>query len=155
MKLMTVLTVSLFASISICAAAHADEHGKVEEHKVERAPAPKFVAHPSGVHPNGATAHSHPIRVLAPKVVVHGAKTWAHWEHPDFVRPVYYWDWASIHSVSCTAEDSYGDQYPVTETARHGFGLSNMTDVEDDALDRCYSESGQDNTCYLATCSHV
>jgi len=33
--------------------------------------------------------------------------------------------------------------------------LANMTDVEDDALDRCYSESGQDSTCALATCTHL
>ena len=35
-----------------------------------------------------------------------------------------------------------------------GFGLVNMTAVEDDALDRCYEESGGDPSCYLATCSH-
>jgi hypothetical protein len=35
-----------------------------------------------------------------------------------------------------------------------GFGLVNMTAVEDDALDRCAEESGGDQSCYLATCSH-
>jgi hypothetical protein len=30
-----------------------------------------------------------------------------------------------------------------------------MTNVEDDALDRCYSESGQDTTCVLASCTHI
>jgi hypothetical protein len=55
----------------------------------------------------------------------------------------------------CVAEDSYGDQYPVSEAAPPGFGLSDMTGVEDDALDRCYSESGQDSTCVLATCTHI
>ncbi len=29
-----------------------------------------------------------------------------------------------------------------------------MTSVEDDALDRCYQESGGDQSWYLATCSH-
>jgi len=67
---------------------------------------------------------------------------------------VYYWNWRIIHNVTCTAEDSYGDQYPVTATVWHGFGLNDMTKVEDDALDRCYAESGQDNTCYLMTCTH-
>ena len=57
--------------------------------------------------------------------------------------------------MTCIAEDSYGDQYPVSEAAAPGFGLANMTEVEDDALDRCFSESGQDATCVLATCTHV
>jgi hypothetical protein len=91
---------------------------------------------------------------MAPAVVAHGRGGWARWNHPEFARPVYYWDWDLIHGVTCTAEDSYGDQYPVTETAFPGFGLASMTAVEDDALDRCYAESGQDSTCYLATCSH-
>jgi hypothetical protein len=97
---------------------------------------------------------SHAVRVLAPRVIVHGGNEWARWNHPEFTRPVYYWDWAAVHNVSCVAEDSYGDQYPVTEAAGPGFGLSYMTGVEDDALNRCYSESGGDTTCYLATCSH-
>jgi hypothetical protein len=29
-----------------------------------------------------------------------------------------------------------------------------MTVIEDDALDRCYAESGQDPSCVLETCSH-
>jgi hypothetical protein len=86
--------------------------------------------------------------------VVHGRAGWEHWDHPTFMRPVYYWDWAAVRSVTCIAEDSYGDQYPVTETAAPGFGLDNMTDVEDDALDRCYYGSGGDPTCFLATCTH-
>ena len=45
--------------------------------------------------------------------------------------------------------------YPVTEAAQPGFGLADMTQVEDDALDRCYAESGQDPTCVLATCTHI
>jgi len=116
---------------------------------------PKFEHHPAGTHPRGATVQSHPVRVLAPKIITRRrGGGWAHWEHPDFVRPVYYWNWRIIHSVTCTAEDSYGDQYPVTETAWRGFGLDSMNQIEDAALDRCYSESGQDGTCYLLTCTH-
>ena len=148
MKGKTLLGVAaLLCSVSIVAVA--------EEHRgPERAPAPKFQGHPPGIHPRGATVHPHATRVLAPRVVVYGHHEWGHWAHPEFARPTYYWDWAAIHSVSCVAEDSYGDQYPVTESAVPGFGLNNMTGVEDDALDRCYSESGQDTSCYLATCSH-
>jgi hypothetical protein len=29
-----------------------------------------------------------------------------------------------------------------------------MSAVEDDALDRCYEESGGDQSCFIATCSH-
>ncbi len=144
----------LLASVFAVSLAHAE--GGHEEHArpAPRAPAPKFAPHPAGVHPNGAAFHSHPVRVLAPRVIAVGVHPWHHWDHPDFVRPAYYWDWSAIHQVSCTAEDSYGDQYPVTENWASGYGLDNMTTVEDDAIDRCYSESGSDQSCYLATCSH-
>lgn len=115
---------------------------------------PRFQPHPVGPHPHGPIVRSHSVRVLAPRVVVHGGHPWNHWSHPEFSRPVYYWDWGTIHQVTCIAEDSYGDQYPVTEAVQQGFGLNNMTDVEDDALDRCNSESGGDSSCYLATCTH-
>ncbi len=121
----------------------------------ERRPAPPFQAHPAGAHPRGPTVRSHPVRVVAPRSVEHGRTGWTHWEHPEFERPAYYWDWVHVHTVTCTAEDSYGDQYPVSEAAPPNFALVNMTDVEDDALDRCYSESGQDATCVLATCTHI
>ena len=91
---------------------------------------------------------------MRPSVPRYGAHPWRRWEHPEFARPIYYWDWNAIHSVTCTAEDSYGDQYPVTEETFSGFGLAHMTAVEDDALDRCYQESGGDPSCYLVTCSH-
>lgn len=141
-------------------AAQADERPRGErgeEHHgpVQRGPAPRFQAHPPGQHPHGPMVRPHPTRVLAPRIVVRGGERhWRHWEHPEFARPVYYWDWALIHNVTCTAEDSYGDQYPVTEAAGPGFGPINMTSVEDEALDRCYSESGGDNSCFLLTCAH-
>ena len=151
MKFKTPLMLAvLLASVSVLT-ARAEEHAKREV----REAAPRFQGHPPGVHPRGATVHSHATRVLRPTVVVRGGHpTWGHWAHPGFTRPLYYWDWGLVHSVSCVAEDSYGDQYPVTEAAWAGFGLTNMTEVEDNALDRCYSESGQDPSCYLATCSH-
>jgi hypothetical protein len=146
MKFKTPLAIALLlGSLSLYSVALAEgRRGEPE----------RFRPHPSGIHPHGAMVRPHAIRVLAPRVIVHGGREWNHWGHPDFARPVYYWDWAAIHSVSCVAEDSYGDQYPVTESAVPGFGLNNMTAVEDDALDRCYSESGGDQSCYLATCSH-
>jgi hypothetical protein len=115
---------------------------------------PRWQPHPPGAHPHGPVARQHGVRVLRPVNVRYGARQWRHWEHPAFARPVYYWDWYNVRQVTCVAEDSYGDQYPVTEDAWRGFGLNNMSDVEDDALDRCYQESGGDPSCYLATCSH-
>ena len=171
MKIRGSLTVGLLvASLNIYSVAYAQhEHegghpGPAGGHEggheggrppvVRQAP-PKFAPHAPGQHPHGATVRSHPVRVLAPRVVVRGGRReWKHWSHPEFVRPAYYWDWASIHNVSCIAEDSYGDQYPVTQATYAGFGNDGMTSVEDDALDRCYSESGGDQSCYLATCSH-
>lgn len=149
-------------------AEHHDEHHEMRDQRPEwhggpppqvrnterRMEAPKWQPHPNGGHPHGAMVRPHNIRVLRPTVVHYGAHQWKHWEHPVFARPVYYWDWFNVRQVSCTAEDSYGDQYPVTEDTWRGFGLNNMTDVEDDALDRCYQESGGDPSCYLATCSH-
>lgn len=140
----------VLGSLSLCVLGYAEERGRTPR----QAP-PPFQAHPPGTHPRGATVRPHQVRVLAPAAVAHGHTTWAHWNHPEFARPVYYWDWGRVHNVTCIAEDSYGDQYPVSEPAPPGFGLPNMTEVEDDALDRCFSESGQDATCVLTTCTHV
>ena len=144
---------------------HADQHHDThaEHHDMHeggrpvpppRAAPPKFQPHPPGAHPHGPMVRPHAVRVMRPTVARYGAHPFRRWEHPEFARPVYYWDWNVIHTVSCTAEDSYGDQYPVTEETFSGFGLAHMTAVEDDALDRCYQESGGDQSCYLATCSH-
>jgi len=114
----------------------------------------RFQAHPPGAHPHGPIVRAHSTRVLSPMVIKYGGHQWRHWAHPEFSRPVYYWDWTAIRNVTCVAEDSYGDQYPVTEEAFSGFGLVNMTAVEDDALDRCAAESGGDPTCYLSTCTN-
>jgi len=115
---------------------------------------PRWQPHPPGAHPHGPMVRQHGVRVLRPVNVRYGARQWRHWEHPVFARPAYYWDWYAVRQVTCVAEDSYGDQYPVTEETWRGFGTTNMNDVEDDALDRCYQESGGDPSCFLATCSH-
>ncbi len=144
------LAALVLGSSFLCIAGYAEEHGRAP-----RPAPPPFKAHPPGVHPHGPIVRQHPVRVLAPIPATHGHTTWAHWPHPEFTRPVYYWNWGAVHNVTCIAEDSYGDQYPVTEAAAPGFGVDNMTDVEDDSLDRCHSESGADDTCFLATCTHI
>ena len=155
MNLKAFLTLGLlFVLLSPYSIALAEGRGEGHRSAPVRAAPPRFQAHPPGVHPHGPIVRQHPVRVLAPRVVVHGSHQWTHWEHAGFARPVYYWEWRTIHHVTCVAEDSYGDQYPVTEATVPGFGIDNMTTVEDDALDRCYAESGQDPSCFLATCSH-
>jgi hypothetical protein len=165
MKLKALLGVAfLFASLQVYSLARAEGRNEGHEGGHEghaegrplppRAAPPKFQPHPQGVHPHGPMVRPHQVRVLAPRVIGYGGHQWRHWEHPEFARPAYYWDWGGIHHVSCVAEDSYGDQYPVTEATFAGFGLANMTSVEDDALDSCNAESGGDQSCYLATCSH-
>ena len=146
----TIVALGLLAgSTSLALAGYAQERAR------QRQAPPAFQAHPAGAHPRGATVRPHPVRTLAPKMVFHGRTGWTHWNHPEFERPLYYWDWAHVHNVTCIAEDSYGDQYPVSEAAAPGFELGNMTEVEDDALDRCYNESGQDGTCVLMSCTHI
>ncbi len=144
--------VGLSLLASLLAFAEPPHGGRI----VPPRPAPaRWQPHPVGIHPHGPIVRPHPLRVLAPKVVVYGNHhTWKHWEHPEFARPAYYWEWAAIKHVTCIAEDSYGDQYPVTEATFAGFALANMTAIEDDALDRCNTESGGDESCYLASCSH-
>ena len=147
MKLIFSLVVALLLGSML---VHADDRREERE----RPEPPKFAPHPSGVHPHGAMVRPHAVRVLQPRVIDRGARPWNHWAHPEFARPAYYWNWGAVRQVSCISEDSYGDQYPVTQATFPGFALVNMTVVEDTALDRCYSESGGDPTCFLLTCSH-
>jgi hypothetical protein len=159
MKLSKFTLLLVLGSLLGSFAVHAEEDRREEQHHNDRVVAPrpappKFAGHPAGQHPHGPMVRPHAVRVLQPRVVRYGGHDWTHWQHPEFSRPAYYWDWNLVHNVSCTAEDSYGDQYPVTEAAFRGFGLVNMTAIEDDALDRCYAESGGDPSCYLLTCAH-
>jgi len=158
----TLIISLILLSLPISPRTRADEdsrgdsnhHGERAGRLAPRPAPPKFAPHPRGVHPHGPMVRQHALRVLQPRIVPYGAHQWTHWEHPEFARPAYYWDWGIIHNVSCVSEDSYGDQYQVTESTFSGFGLVNMTTIEDDALDRCYDESGNDASCYLASCAH-
>jgi hypothetical protein len=153
LQLVVAASLSTAVALPIAFAQHHEEH-RDERHYNPRPEPPKWNGHQPGVHPHGPIVRQHPVRVLAPKVVRWGAHPWKHWEHPEFARPVYYWNWGEVHNVTCIAEDSYGDQYPVTVSTWGGFGLQNMSSVEDDALDRCYSETQGDQSCYIATCTH-
>ncbi len=160
MKLEPVLVGVLLAASSLpCQVAFAqgrreERSGSQERSHAPSRQAPEFRGHPPGMHPHGPVVRQHPVRVLPQRPARGERREWPHWNHPEMSRPVYYWDWGTVRGVTCVAEDSYGDQYPVTEPAGPGFGPDQMTSVEDAALDRCYAESGQDPSCFLATCSH-
>ena len=57
-----------------------------------------------------------------PYPIHHGGYPWPHWDHPAFVRPIYYWDWNRLATVTCTAQDSEGELFPVTEDGYVGIG---------------------------------
>jgi hypothetical protein len=62
--------------------------------------------------------------------------------NPGFPRPVFNWNWNGIQTVTCTAEDQYGNQYPYTESGYTGFGYQGViTNIEDNALNDCYQQS--------------
>jgi hypothetical protein len=97
----------LLGSLSLCLIGYAQQRSRL----VRQAP-PPFQAHPPGVHPHGPVVRQHPVRVLAPRAVSHGRSGWTHWDHPEFSRPTYYWNWGGVHTVTCIAEDSYGATCP-------------------------------------------
>jgi hypothetical protein len=71
----------------------------------------------------------------------------------NFPRPVYNWNWNAVRVVTCVAEDQYGRQYPVTESAYAGPAYeAEMSNIEDQALNTCYQDSG-DESCSLLECT--
>jgi hypothetical protein len=58
-----------------------------------------------------------------------------------------------LTSVTCYAQDQEGRQYGVTEDSWGGYYQSRIALIEDEALDRCYAESGGDNACFLVGCN--
>ncbi len=103
---------------------------------------------PGPVYPRPINHTFDPINVRI------GGLPWAPWEHPIFERPVFGWNWDGLTEVTCTAEDSNGDVYPVTDADYYGVEYqANLDSIEDAALDRCYDESGGDEGCQLVTCT--
>jgi hypothetical protein len=67
---------------------------------------------------------------------------------------VFGWEWAEVSFVTCTAQDSYGDTYPVTESDYYGEEYEEQMDgIEDAALNECYQESSGDASCFLVGCT--
>ncbi len=86
---------------------------------------------------------------------VHGGVfPWPHWGHPFFPRPIFGWNWPALRVVTCTAGDSQGDLFPVTEDGFIGeVYQERLNEIEDAAIDRCYDETGGDNGCHLDGCT--
>jgi hypothetical protein len=56
--------------------------------------------------------------------------------------------------VTCTAADSEGGLYPVTEDGYGGIEYQEqLPAIEDAAIDRCYNETGGDTGCHLVDCT--
>jgi hypothetical protein len=56
--------------------------------------------------------------------------------------------------VTCTAENSSGYQFTVTEDAYYGWTYqSRIAQIEDAALDRCYAETNGDESCTMIGCT--
>ena len=98
--------------------------------------------------------HEGPRRDYEPGRMHGGIAPWSRWENrPYYVRPIYNFRWNELRIMTCTAVDSYGDRFPVTEDGYIGDVYErNLSEIEDSALDRCYSQSGGDNTCRLLNC---
>jgi hypothetical protein len=100
---------------------------------------------PGPIHGDPGFGHPYPIHG--------GAYPWPVWNHPFFPRPVYYWNWAGLESVTCTAENAAGEQFPVTNDGYIGdVYQEQLGNIEDAAIDRCYNETGGDTTCHLLDC---
>jgi hypothetical protein len=70
------------------------------------------------------------------------------------VRPIFYWNWDAVQSVTCVSQDSVGDDFPVTEAGYIGIGYQDrIVDVEDASLNRCFEESNGDPSCHLVGCT--
>ena len=95
-----------------------------------------------------------PRRTFDPVRFRGGGYRWARWSFPFFVRPVYYWDYARLRSVTCTAVDSVGSTYPVTEYGYVGIAYrARLNEIQDASMNRCYAESGGDTSCRFAGCT--
>ncbi len=101
---------------------------------------------------HGGPGYHGPGHVHEPIPIHGGYRHWPRWGHPWFARPGYNFDWGRVHLVTCTAEDSYGEQYPVTQE-EYGYNFRDgIAEIEDQALDRCYYESNGDQSCQLVSC---
>ena len=105
--------------------------------------------HGGPVPGHGAPGYHHP-----PFVGHGGFYPWPRWGHPVFVRPVFAWQWVSLSAVTCTAETSNGEVFPLTENGYIGdVYQAHMEQIEDATLNQCYAESNGDTTCHLIGCT--
>ena len=115
-----------------------------------------------GVHPRPGHGGYHPPRPgvyprpghirYNPYPIRRGVRPWPRWYHHRRYE-TYPFYWATVRAVTCTAADSWGNQYPVTETEYWGYNYQTyLPQIQDAALDRCYYESGGDPSCSIIGC---
>jgi hypothetical protein len=114
------------------------------------------------VQPTTTAADSAPDPAAAPDTapdqpyVTHrGAKPWHHWAAPAYARPNFTWTSDNnVKSVTCTAADSHGRTYAVTEVEYKGKQYQAvLPQIEDESIDRCYADSSGDQGCRYQDCS--
>jgi hypothetical protein len=63
------------------------------------------------------------------------------------------WQWDSLVSVTCSAVDSQGQEFPVTES---GYSADewqvNITAIQEAALNQCYADTNGDEACAPQEC---
>jgi hypothetical protein len=90
------------------------------------------------------------------RVVYRHERRYAPWRPRTIVSRYYPFEWRRLTGVACYARDSYGYTYSVAENRYFGESYqSRMVEVENDALARCYAESGGDTGCYVYDCDPV
>ena len=102
--------------------------------------------HDSSGHHDGQYHHPAPTHG--------GSNPWNHWPHPPLSRPTLNFNWALLRKVTCTAVDSKNIPYAVMEDRYEGVTFrERINEIQDAAIDRCYSESNGDVSCALAYCT--
>lgn len=120
-------------------------------------PNPGYGPHPGwGPNPGWGPGHNHGPRpgwLPQPYPIWGNNSPWRRWEHPFFMRPIYYFNWYQVKAITCSAQDSLGRFYPVMIRDWPNWAWAdNIHQIEDLALDRCFHETGGDPSCFLQGC---
>lgn len=126
------------------------------------------VVSPGRPHRPGGTVVVTPgrrYRPGRPGIVYRHENRWrhyGHWRPAMRLRRAYNFNWQALVGVSCTAQDSYGYHYTVSDNQQYGESyLQNLLDVENDAVSRCYYETAEfnggygDEGCRIVDCDPI
>jgi hypothetical protein len=162
------------------AESHAPDEGYAHGKVFRAGPAEHFDNKAHEKHPMGRpmfqksfqnapprAAHDARFHVPNPVRFERGAR-FEHWNERWFtpwVRPIYSWNWMAVRETTCTAQDSWGNQYPATwvpPAYPYNAWNSGMVVAEDNAMGTCYwntppgnGAGGQSGGCHLVACLPV